>query len=461
MKIAFLSSEVSPFSKTGGLADVSAALPHTLSRKGCQVKIFTPWYQGATPQEVYAEYGLTSLSDNLDIVFVKNDGYFLRDGLYGAGGRDYPDNLERFSFYCRKSLELLKIMGFSPDIIHANDWQTALVNIYLKIFEKNGIFFKNTRTVLTIHNLAYQGLFEKGQFPRLGINWNYFSLHFLEFYGKINLLKGGIIFSDMVNTVSPTYAQQIRTKEYGCGLDDVLKDKGESVWGILNAVDYTIWDPATDPFIYKKYGIESVPDKMENKVGLQKEMGLIVDPDVFLLGMVARLTDQKGVDLLVKILDTLLEKTQLVVLGTGDTRYHRILEKAAGKHPGRFSLHLAFDETVAHKIYAACDAFLMPSRFEPCGLSQLISYKYLTVPIVHATGGLSDTVKDHCAGGGGFVFDVYRAQSLFEAIERARKLFTHKEDYACLQQKIGAYNFSWDKAAQHYLTMYQRCQSLQ
>lgn len=460
MKVAFFSSEVFPFAKTGGLADVSGTLPLALAKEGCTVKVFMPLYKDITPQKVYDEYGITPLGKNAEIIFVKNDNYFFREHLYGALSGDYPDNLERFSFFCAKSLELLKKLKFSPDIIHANDWQAALLNIYLKILHKNDTFYKRTKTVLTIHNLAYQGIFEKEKFPLLTINWDYFSYKYLEYYGKINLLKGGIVFSDMVNTVSPTYAKQIQTPEYGCGLDGVLRGKREYLCGILNAIDYNVWSPAKDTYIYKSYSSSTLEDKYVNKRKFQKEMGLKVSKTAFLLGMVSRLAEQKGIDIFSKALNTILKKFQVVILGFGDQRYHKILKKKADKYKNSFSLNLKFDETLAHKIYASVDAFLMPSRFEPCGLSQMISYKYGTVPIVQHTGGLIDTVTDYEQGGGGFVFTRYDYKDLADTIARAAQVYEQKDKWVLLMRKITRYNFSWAKTAKDYIKMYERCQSM-
>lgn len=459
MKIAFFSSEVFPFAKTGGLADVSGSLPLALAKAGCTVKIFMPLYKKITPEKMHDGYGVTSLGKNAEIIFIKNDEYFLRDNLYGTFTGDYPDNLERFSFYCTKSLELLKKMKFSPDIIHANDWQASLVNIYLKILHKNDTFYKRAKTVLTIHNLAYQGLFEKEKFPQLGIDWKYFSPDCLEFYGKGNLLKGGIVFSDMVNTVSPTYAKQIQTHEYGCGLEGVLREKGDALCGILNAIDYDVWSPAKDKLIYKPYSASSLEDKYANKKNLQKEMGLKASKGTFLLGMVSRLAEQKGVDILSKAMDSILEKCQVVILGTGDERYHKILKQKAAKHKSSFSLNLMFDEALAHKIYAASDAFLMPSRFEPCGLSQMISYKYGTIPVVQHTGGLVDTVTDYEQKGGGFVFSEYSHKALARTIERARTVYSRSGEWAELVKKVMRYSFSWTKTAKEYVRMYETCRS--
>ena len=460
MKVIFCSSEVFPFAKTGGLADVSGALPSALADSGCKVKVFMPLYKGISPQSVNSDFGRTKINNNIEIIFIKNDDYFMRDALYGTSAGDYPDNLERFTFYSQKVIEIAKRMNFRPDIVHCNDWQASGVIIYLKTKYKDDNFFSNSKAVLTIHNLAYQGLFDKDKFPVLGIPWDYFSMPYLEFYGKINLLKGGIVFADMVNTVSPAYAEQIQTKEYGCGLEGVLKEKSSRLTGILNAIDYKVWNPAKDKFIYKKYSSNTLANKYINKSKFQKEYGLAVKKRAFLMGMVSRLAEQKGVDILSEALNSILKKYQVVILGTGDEKYHKILKRMANKYKGSFSLHLKFDEALAHRIYASCDAFLMPSRFEPCGLSQMISYKYATVPIVNRTGGLINTVTDYNNKGGGFVFDDYSSKALIEAVNRAYKVFYDKKKWPVLLRKISRYNFSWAKTAQEYMNMYERCQSL-
>ena len=313
MKIAFCSPEVFPFAKTGGLADVSGALPLALAEEGCDVKIFMPLYKNITPQRIEEDFGVSKIKKNLEVIFIKNDSYFMRDGLYGVSGGDYPDNLERFSFYAAKTIDIIKRIGFSPDIIHCNDWQASLIIIYLKTKLENKPFFARTKSILTIHNLAYQGIFDSSKFSLLGLADEYFSMHYLEFYGKINLLKGGIVFSDMVNTVSPTYAEQIKTKEYGCGLEGVLKEKGERLTGILNAIDYKVWNPSSDKFIYKKYSRNTLEDKYINKSRFQKEFGLKVKKSDFLLGMVSRLAEQKGIDILSKSLNHILKRYQVVI----------------------------------------------------------------------------------------------------------------------------------------------------
>ena len=315
MKIAFCSSEVFPFAKTGGLADVSGVLPFALAGSDCQVKVFMPFYKNIQPQQMHTVntelgvlgYGYTKRSP-VEFYFINKDEYFRRDYLYGTPSCDYPDNLERFSFYSKAVCALLKQMDFCPDIIHSNDWQASLVNIYLKTLYRDDEFFKDTRSILTIHNLAYQGLFSKDKYPLLGIPWDYFTLDYLEYYGKINLLKGGIISADIVNTVSPTYAKQIQTPDYGCGLDGVLREKRQNLFGILNAIDYKVWNPRTDKFIYQSYSSGAIEEKHVNKKKFQKELGLKTKGDTLLLGMVSRLADQKGVDILTESLDYLLKK---------------------------------------------------------------------------------------------------------------------------------------------------------
>ncbi len=326
MRIALCSSEVFPYAKTGGLADVTGALPLALAELGHEVKVFMPLYKKIQPQKMFDGFGVTK-EGNVEFYFIKNDDYFLRDALYGTPQGDYPDNLERFSFYSKKVLELLKQLKFKPDVVHCNDWQASLVNIYLKTTHSKDEFFSKTKTVLTIHNLAYQGLFGQDKYPVIGLPWDYFNMHCLEFYGKINLLKGGIVFSDIVNTVSPTYAKQIQTPDYGCGLDGVLREKRDKLLGILNAIDYNVWNPQKDKLIYAKYSPKNLEDKYVNKTMFQKELGLQVNKNTLMLGMVSRLAEQKGIDILSDSLDYILKKHQVVILGLGDEKYHKILKK--------------------------------------------------------------------------------------------------------------------------------------
>lgn len=461
MKIALCSSEVFPFAKTGGLADVCGALSLALGKEKCKVKVFMPLYRGITPERMFEEYGSTSLEKNVEVIFIRNDNYFDRQYLYGTPSGDYPDNIERFTFFANKTIELMKKFDFKPDVVHSHDWQAATIITFLKTIHRFDNFFKDTKTVLTIHNLAYQGIFPKDKFPVLGLDWEYFSMRYLEFYDQINLLKGGIVFADVVNTVSPTYSRQIQEPEYGCGLDGVLREKGDRLLGILNAIDYNVWSPQKDKFIYVKYSKAKISDKMVNKRKFQKEMGLKVSKDKFLLGMVSRLAEQKGVDILSQSLDHILKNYQLVILGFGDEKYHKVLQEKANKYRDSFSLNLKFDEVLAHKIYAGCDAFLMPSRFEPCGLSQMISYKYGTIPIVHHTGGLVDTVKDYSDKGGGFVFSNYTSDDFINAIDRAAEVFRNRKEWETLIKKVMGYNFSWSNTAKEYIKMYKNTVPLQ
>ncbi|MFO8053345.1 MAG: glycogen synthase GlgA [Candidatus Omnitrophota bacterium] len=453
MRIAFCSSEVYPFAKTGGLADVSGSLPLNLAALGHQVKIFMPWYKGIEPDKHFDDFA-TIEHQGIEVVLIKNEHFFKRDYLYTTGKGDYPDNLERFSFFSRQILKVLKELNFSPDIIHNNDWQTSLVSMYLRILYKNDDFFQNTKTILTIHNLVFQGIFDKKNFEHLGISWDYFNMHYLEFYGKINLLKGGIIFSDAITTVSPTYACQIQKKEFGCGLEGVLAEKKDRLKGILNGIDYKVWNPKEDDFIYKKYA-RSLKGKLENKLSLQKEMGICQDKDILLFGMVSRLTEQKGLDILTESIEPILKKSQLIILGTGDVKYHKKLRQIQKNNKERFSLHIDFDEALAHKIYAASDVFLLPSRFEPCGLSQMISFKYGTIPLVNLTGGLVDTVSDLSKGGSGFTLKKYGKNSLIKTLKRAQKLFKDKKKWNAVVKANMKKDFSWKKAAKQYLALYQ------
>ncbi len=450
-KIAFCASEIFPFAKTGGLADVAGALPKALAKKGFKIKVLMPLYKNIKPQKMYNGYGISE-AEGIDFVFIKDDYYFFRDNLYVTKDGDYPDNLERFNFFSKQILNILKKINFSPDIIHCNDWQTSLVSVYLKTIYNDDRFFKNTRSILTIHNLNYQGIFDKEKFLLLGLPWNYFDVNWLEFYGKINILKGGIIFSDIVNTVSPTYAEKIQIKKYGCGLDGVLRIKKDKLLGILNGIDYDVWNPETDAHIYKKYSAKNiVKNKAANKLKLQEKLGFSVNKDVMLIGMVSRLVEQKGLKLIIKALNYILDKYQLIILGEGECGYKEVLKEKEKEFKNSFNLTIGIDEPLAHKIYAASDVFLIPSKFEPCGLSQMISYKYGTIPLTHHAGGLVDSVEDISKGGGGIVFKNYNVQDLISALDRANKLFADKNHWNRVVNRVINYDFSWGRASDEYI----------
>ncbi|HTZ11165.1 MAG TPA: glycogen synthase GlgA [Candidatus Margulisiibacteriota bacterium] len=456
MKIVIAASEVVPFAKTGGLADVAGALPVALEDAGQEVIIVMPRYKAVSDakfkiKRVSENISSSVTGSNIKVYFVENENYFNRDGLYGDKSADYPDNLDRFSYYCKRTLELLKEINFKPDIIHVHDWQASLIPVYLKTLYAKDAFFKGTRTLLTIHNIGYQGLFPKAEFPKLGLDWSYFGIDGLEFYDKVNILKGGMVFSNLINTVSATYSKEIQTKEFGFGLEGLLNKRRESVFGILNGLDYSIWNPDTDKFILKNYSPAGVKDKADDKEDLQKICKLPLKKDIPLFGIVSRLAEQKGFDILAEAIDDICKlKVQLVILGTGDIKYHQILEERVKKYPKTISLQLKFDDTLAHKIYAGSDIFLMPSKYEPCGLGQLISLRYGTIPLVFKTGGLADTVKKD----NGFVFDKYTSDALLKTVKSAIKAFEKKDKWLALAKRAMQYNFSWEESARKYLQLY-------
>lgn len=458
MKIAICASEVVPFAKTGGLADVVGALPLALKKLDQEVIILLPYYKKAalSPIEAKTLYpGIlsTKISEGIKVYFIQNDKYFNRSGLYGTGKGDYPDNLERFSYFCRMCLELFKQIKFRPDIIHIHDWQTSCIPIYLKTKYSSDPFYKKCKTLLTIHNLAYQGIFAREEFPKLGLDWSIFNMEQLEFYGKVNLLKGGIVFSDSINTVSSTYAAEIQVSDFGCGLEGVLVKRRNYLFGILNGLDYSIWDPSVDKFIVKRYDNRNLNDKYKNKEDLQRETELPIESRVPLFGMVTRLAEQKGLDILTAALDKICKlNLQLIILGTGDEKYHKLLKEKSKKFPNVFRLYLKFDNTLAHKIYAASDVFLMPSKYEPCGLGQMISLKYATAPLVYRTGGLADTIDKT----NGFIFDIYSSLALVAAIKESISLYQDKKKWLKKLRKGMMSNFSWQESAKKYIKLYQK-----
>ncbi len=455
LKILLVSSEVVPFAKTGGLADVCGSLPIALEELGVDIRVIIPKY--ASIKENDDE---TTIGKNIKVYFVKNDAFFKRPELYGDKFGDYKDNLDRFAFFSKEVLERCKREGFSPDIIHSNDWQTALVPVYLNTFYKYDAFFSRTKTLFTIHNLAYQGLFPKDEFPKMGLDWALFHINYFEFYGKVNLMKAGIVYSDAVSTVSPTYAKEILTKEFGCGLEGVLQARKNVLNGILNGIDPRMWDPATDTKIYRNYTAKAIEGKYANKELLQKEMGLKIDSGIPMIGMVARLADQKGADLVAEIIDSLLNmKVQFVLLATGENKYHILFEKISKKYKGNTSINLKFDATLAQKIYAASDLFLIPSRYEPCGLGQMISFRYGTLPVVRQTGGLKDTVIEfdpRTGKGNGFTFVEPRSKDFFAAIKKALLVYKDTEIWTRLVKRVMGMDLSWKKLAKEYIKLYSK-----
>jgi starch synthase len=392
---------------------------------------------------------------------VQCDEFFDRDYLYGTPKGDYKDNVQRFAFFSRAVFSLGETLEQRWDVIHCHDWQAALIPVYLKTAFSDHPLFSKTRSLLTIHNLGYQGIFPHEIFPILGIPPHLFSMEWLEFWGKVNFLKGGIIFADQLTTVSPTYAKEIQTPEFGCGLEGVLKDQTTKLTGILNGVDYTQWNPVDDTHLPANYAPDGLKGKKACKEKLLKRCGLA--PDLMeqpLFGMISRLAGQKGVDILSQVVERVMkEEAGLVILGAGEEKYERLLTKMAKKYPKQMSVTIAFDEALAHQIEAGCDIYLMPSLYEPCGLNQMYSLKYGTLPVVRKTGGLADTVVEvniKKRKGTGFLFSAYDPDALWKAIEKALQCFADKELWVELIQQAMAQDFSWSRSAGEYLRLYQR-----
>jgi starch synthase len=484
MRIAFVTSEVAPFSKTGGLADVSAALPAALAGRGVEVTVFSPLYRSAAAElarldapvddlagrtlwigdeQHAARYRRISAS-GCRFVFVADAPYYDRAGLYvGPDGGEYADNVARFAFLCRATLEYCVDQGAVPDAFHLNDWQTALIPVYLHtIYQRPELL--RARTLFTLHNLAYQGRAAPAQLYATGLDWSVFHPGALEFYGMLNLLKGGLVFADALTTVSPTYAEEIQLPAFGYGLDGVLRATRTKLSGLLNGIDARRWDPSADSVLPARFHADDVRGKAACKRALQERMHLPVRTDVMLLSAISRFDVQKGIPLIAdawRIVAPL--PLQLVVLGSGDGWLEQRMRDLAAQYPQQVAVSIGFDEHLAHLIEAGADAFLMPSAFEPCGLSQMYSQRYGTAPIVHATGGLKDTVLDatpaRLADGSasGFSFDHYDAAHLAEAILRAQQLYAGAPDaWRRLQRLCMALDHSWEHRAGAYVDLYTR-----
>jgi len=475
MKILFAASECVPFAKTGGLADVVGALPKQIKKAGEDIRVIMPLYSAIDQkwrdqmEHVLFFYinlgwrrqyvGIEKLTyDGITFYFVDNKQYFQRNYIYGMGA----DEGERFAYFCRAVLEALPQIDFVPDVLHCHDWQTGLMPILLDAQYRNLEPYKNIRTVYTIHNLQYQGVFgisDIEEMLSLG-DWAYTSDK-LEFYGACSMMKGGIVAADRITTVSPTYSQEIQTAYYGERLDGLLRSRVNDLTGILNGIDTDEYNTETDPLIAFNYGIDNFNEgKAANKAALQKEMGLTVDPNVPIIGMVGRLSGQKGLDLVERVLPEIMNTgAQLVVLGMGENKYVDLFSWAQWKFPGQMAASFQMNHALAHKIYAGADMFLMPSAFEPCGLSQLISLRYGTLPIVRETGGLRDTVlayNEYTGDGNGFSFLNYNAHDMLHVIEEAVQLYHEKKEevWDMLAKRAMAGSYGWDKSAQNYIDMY-------
>ncbi|MGH7836151.1 MAG: glycogen synthase GlgA [Candidatus Binatia bacterium] len=477
MKILIVSPEIYPLAKTGGLADVASALARTLAAAGAEVALAMPAYQlvlqsgfsiEETGMELETPLGTerikvtvlkTRLAEPVPVFLIKADRFFQRDGIYGTPAGDYPDNLQRFTFFCKAALALAARLA-PWDVIHCNDWQSALIPVFKTLRSESYPELQASKTLLTIHNLGYQGEFPASQWDILGLSRHYFTPQYLEFYGKINLLKGGILFADALTTVSRKYASEIATPEYGCGLDGVIRMRQSDLFGILNGVDYDEWSPENDPHIKQKYGSRDLRGKSVCKQNLQELFRLPVRAEIPLFGIVSRLVDQKGLDILLEVLETLLRlDLQLVILGTGEQKYQELLLDLARHYPANLGVRIGFANDLAHKIEAGVDLFLMPSKFEPCGLNQMYSLKYGTIPIVRATGGLDDTIEDFSPlrlTGNGIKFSEYSGAVLLESIKRGIAIFYHKQAWRRLIKNAMSCDFSWKKSAAEYLSLYEK-----
>jgi starch synthase len=479
VRILYVAPEAVPFAKTGGLADVAGALPTALSRLGHEVKVVIPKYgeveekrwklkhrgklSAELSEQIHYPFTLWSCrlpGTEVEVLFPANDRFFDRPGLYQENGKDYPDNLERFSAFSRVVLEIPKLLKWFPHVVHCNDWQTALVMAYLKAHFLQDSSYQKLGTLFTLHNLGYQGLFPGHEFSKLGLPSEFFTPETLEFYGKVNLLKGGLVLSKLLNTVSPTYSHEIQKREFGHGLEGVLRSRREDLYGILNGVDYQQWDPAHDPYLPRSYSRSRLQGKRRCKGTLQRECKLPVT-GVPLVGMITRFTIQKGIDLVIEILDELMHlDLQLVILGTGEPAIHQKLREAMNQYPEKLSVHFTFDEPFAHRIEAGADLFLMPSRYEPCGLSQLYSLRYGTIPVVRKTGGLADTVVNATPSNllsgkaSGFVFEEASSHSLLTTLRLALYLFKDRSLWEKIMRAAMAANFSWDRSAREYVKLY-------
>jgi starch synthase len=475
MQIVMAASEAVPFAKTGGLADVSSALPRELSKLGIDTTLILPCYRQVTATGLPIEstgvnldipIGAKTVSGRLlrsrlpgcsvPVYLVDCPEYFDRPGIYGEKGKDYPDNCERFIFFSRAVLEAIRLLEIPVDLIHCNDWQTGLIPAYLKLEYAALPRFENVASLMTIHNLAYQGVFWHWDMLLTGLDWKYFNWQQMEFFGSLNLLKTGLVFADRLSTVSAQYAKEIQTPELGCGLEGVLESRHDLLSGILNGIDPTEWNPATDSHIAQTYDLQTWREgKAACKAALQREMGLPVDAKTPLIGFVGRLAEQKGIDIITKGLSEWLgsRHVQWAFLGTGDPAYHDLLTALAKKYPEKLAVKLTFSDALAHQIEAGSDLFLMPSRYEPCGLNQMYSLRYGTVPIVRHTGGLADTIVDAVNG---FSFLEYSTTALGEAVNRSLAAFGQTSVWEKLVTTGLQQDWSWKRSAEDYVNLYKR-----
>jgi starch synthase len=480
MHIAFVASECVPFSKTGGLADVVGALPRALANLGHQVSVYLPRYKQTKLNDAQTvvrsitvpfddRYRFCSVVSGGEIsgvrfYFVDYPPYFDRDALYGTPNGDYPDNAERFALFCRAVLEASKILGV-PHVFHCHDWQSALVPVMLRTLYAEDPAFRDVGCTFTIHNIGYQGLFPSEVLPLLMLPWDLFTITKMEFFGQVNFLKGALVYSDFITTVSKRYSQEIQTSEYGFGLEGVLRARSATVTGILNGVDYDEWSPEKDKFTVSKYSPEDLAGKEKCKADLLTAFGVTEgNLNLPVIGIISRFAAQKGFDLISQIMDRLAREEMIIVaLGTGDREYEDMFQRLNRQFPQKIAVKIAYNNELAHKIEAGSDMFLMPSRYEPCGLNQIYSLKYGTVPIVRATGGLDDTIEpwDARAGKGtGFKFTEYVGESLLLTIKEALQAYRDRTSWQALMRNGMKKDFSWNASAKEYVKVYERVRQL-
>lgn len=477
LKILVASSEAAPFAKTGGLADVAGSLPKALKDLGHDVRIVLPYYASSKKLNLQIKEEIpvlevpiadhkeqssvisAMLADKVPTYLIRQDRYYDREYLYSTPQGDYPDNAERFIFFSRSILELIKKIDFVPDIIHCNDWQTGLIPAYLKTLYAHDDLYKSISTVFTVHNLGYQGKFWALDMPMTNLPWDIFNINGLEYYGDISFLKSGLMFSDVLSTVSKGYSREIQTSEYGLGMEGVLQYRRDDLYGILNGVDYDEWSPEKDKYLAANYAFDNLEGKKACQEDLLKEFGLKITKDVPIIGIISRLADQKGFDILAEAMPELMKmKLAMVVLGTGEQKYHDLFNSMKQEYGKKLGVMIAFDNKIAHKIEAGSDMFLMPSRYEPCGLNQIYSLKYGTIPIVRATGGLDDTIQDFdpkTSQGNGFKFKEYSASQLITTIKKAMEVYKEKEVWTKVVQNAMKEDHSWKTSAREYINLYE------
>ncbi|MFP4497243.1 MAG: glycogen synthase GlgA [Vulcanimicrobiota bacterium] len=478
-KVLIATTEAVPFAKTGGLADVTGSLPGALKNMGADVNLVMPKYSFIDDKkfkikdtgfsfnvpmdghDVEVKISKTTLPGTKnDVFFVECDRYFDRDGLYGEGGCDYTDNDMRFALFSRAVVDMMKVMDFKPEVVHCNDWQTGLIPTYMRTVYGNDDFYRGISTIMTIHNIAFQGVFPAETMNRIGLPWDIFNVDGVEYWGQVSYLKSGIVYADLISTVSETYAREIQTShEFGLGMEGLLASRSDDLYGIINGIDYSTWNPSKDKHLNSTYDNSDLRGKNRNKKDLQKTRGLDTG-NIPMITMVTRLDENKGIEMVAQAMEQIMNMdVQMMILASGEKRYEDMLQQLADTYRNNLSVEISFDETMAHKIYAGGDIFLMPSKTEPCGTSQMIALHYGQLPIVHNTGGLADTVTDYTDNpdtGNGFTFDEFTTGAMMDAIDRALETYSNKRKWNSIVKKSMAVDYSWKNSASKYMDLYKK-----